>query len=561
MTELPNILWLVSHDTSPDLGCYAGSWPGAEYACTPRLDRLAAEGARYENAFAVAPVCAPSRSAAITGMYPPAIGTMHMRSRAVPPPEVRCFPEYLRAAGWWCTNDGGADFQFATPVTVWDENGPGAHWRNRPGGAPFFGVVNSSAAHESQIYADEEQFARTTAALTPEQRHDPALAPLPPYYPDTPPLREAWARYGDCVTAVDHWAGRILDELEADGLADSTLVVFWSDHGRGMPRAKRSPYEAGLHVPLLVRWPGRVAAGTVRRELVSLLDLAPTMLAAAGLDVPAHLHGRSLFDGAPRSVVHGHADRMTQAADTIRTVRDARFRYLRNYRPDRPYLQHQDYCEGFSTWRELRRLQYKETVLRELGAVPDALTPAQRLFLAPGKPAEELYDLERDPHEVENLAADPAYAGELERLRGELDAWQAEHGDLGLLDEAELAERWRPGGVEPVAEPPRVELAGGTATASCATPGASIAWTSDPPRPGLPQAPSPEEAAAALVGEVEADEALLHAAIALWCGVPPDDGRRWRLYTGPVELAPGSTIWFRACRLGHRDSEDVRVEL
>ena len=498
-------------------------------------------------------------------MYPPAIGTMHMRSRAVPPPSVRCFPEYLREAGWYCTNDGFTDYQFATPVTVWDENGAEAHWRNRPDESPFFAVFNAGAAHESQIYADDEQFLRNTSLLTPDQRHDPALAPLPPYYPDTQPMREAWARYSDNVTAVDHWAGAIIDELEADGLADSTLVVFWSDHGRGMPRAKRWPYEAGLHVPLLARWPGRIAPATVRSELVSLMDLGPTMLAAAGLSVPSQMHGRALFDSAarfeasPRDVVHGHSDRMTSAPDTIRTVRDARFRYIRNFRPDRPYLQHQDYCEGFSTWQELRRLQYKETIVRELGARPDELTPAQRAFLAESKPAEELYDVAGDPHEIRNLAAEPAYANELERLRRELTAWQELLGDLGLIDEAELIEQWRPRGVTPVTQPPGVTVTGGKAAARCATEGASIAWTRDAPRPDLPKLPSAAEAAAAVVGEIAVDDALRYATIALWCGIPPDDGRRWHLYAGPVDLEPQTTVWFRACRLGYLDSADVSV--
>jgi uncharacterized sulfatase len=389
----PNILWISCHDISPDLGCYAGVWPGAEYAHTPNLDRLAAEGVRYDNAFAVAPVCAPSRSAIITGMYPTAIGTMHMRSRAVPPPEVRCFPEYLRLAGYYCTNNFFTDYQFATPVTVWDTCDPQAHWRNRPDTAqPFFAVFHAMVTHESQIYVGDEQYQKNTAMLTPEQRHDPALAPLPPYYPDTPVFRQAWARYSNNVTAMDHWAGDLLRQLADDGLTEQTLVVFWSDHGRGFPRAKRWPYEAGLHEPLLVRWPGKIAAGTVRTELVSLMDLGPTMLAAAGLPVPEPMHGQPLFDAhgnfnpTSREYVFGHRDRMDETEDTMRTVRDARFRYIRNYHPDRPYAQHIDYAERLPTWRELRRLRFEEAAQRGKGEVPNLLTPAQRRFLATTKP-------------------------------------------------------------------------------------------------------------------------------------------------------------------------------
>jgi len=326
---VPNILWITTHDITPDLGCYAGAWPGADYADTPNLDQLAAEGARYDNAFAAAPVCAPSRSAIITGMYPTAIGTMHMRSNAVPPPAVRPFPEPLRAAGYYCTNNAFSDFQFQPPVTVWDDHGPQAHWRNRSDPEqPFFAVFHGMVTHESQIYADDAAFQRNTSRLTPEQRHDPAAAPLPPYYPDTPVFRQAWARYSDNITAMDDWAGDLLRQLEEDGLAAMTLVVFWSDHGLGMPRAKRWPYESGLRVPLIVRWPNRIAPGTVDDRLVSLMDLAATMLAVADLPLPEYMHAQPLFDMhgqtvvPPRSLIFGHRDRMDEQEDTIRDVRE-----------------------------------------------------------------------------------------------------------------------------------------------------------------------------------------------------------------------------------------------
>ena len=544
----PNILWISCHDISPDLGCYAGVWPGAEYAHTPHLDRLAAEGARYDNAFAVAPVCAPSRSAIITGMYPTAIGTMHMRSRAVPPPEVRCFPEYLRAAGYYCTNNFFTDFQFQTPVTVWDACSPEAHWRNRPDPAqPFFAVFHGMVTHESQIYVADEQHERNTTMLTPDQRHDPAAAPLPPYYPDTAVFRQAWARYSDNITAMDYWAGDLLRQLHDDGMAEQTLVVFWSDHGRGFPRAKRWPYEAGLHEPLLVRWPGKIAPGIVRTELVSLMDLGPTMLAAAGLPVPEQMHGWALFDAqgqqssTPRQYVFGHRDRMDETEDTMRTVRDERFRYIRNYHPDRPYAQHLEYADSIPTWRELRRLRFEEATLRGKGETPHLLTPAQRLFLATTKPEVELYDVHADPHEIHNLAGDPRYAGDLARLQAALEQWQLTYGDLGLLPEEELIERWRPGGMHPVTEAPRVAVTNGQISATCATPGASIAWTADPPMASAPPSPL----APATVNVI---------------GTPEPDGRAWHLYTGPV-AADGQTRWFRACRLGYRDSEDVAVTL
>ena len=230
----PNILWITTEDMSPDLGCY-----GDSEARTPNLDRFASEGARFSNAFSISGVCAPSRSALITGMYPTSIGTHHMRSKGVPPPDVKCFTEYLLAAGYYCSNNVKTDYNFDPPLTAWDESSRKAHWRGRAEGQPFFSVINFTVTHESRIRAEPERFARLTAALTPEDRHDPAKAQLPPYYPDDPIVRRDWANYYDLITAMDYKVGELLAQLEEDGLADNTIVFFYGDHGRGLPRAKR----------------------------------------------------------------------------------------------------------------------------------------------------------------------------------------------------------------------------------------------------------------------------------------------------------------------------------
>ena len=548
-TRQPNILWITTHDINPHLGCYSGVWPGAEYAHTPNLDRLAAEGARYDNALATTPVCAPSRSAIITGMFPTTVGTMHMRSRAVPPPEVHCFPEYLRAAGYYCTNNAFTDYQFQTPVTVFDDFGPQAHWRNRHDpDQPFFASFHGLITHESQIYVNDERFAKNTSRLTTEQRHDPAAAPVPPYYPDTPAFRQAVARYSDLTTAMDYWVGDILGQLDEDGLVENTLVVFWSDHGRGFPREKRWPYEAGLHVPLLVRWPGQIAPGTVQKEPVCLMDLAATMLAVAGLSVPEYMQARPLFDAKgqfsvePRQYIFGHRDRMGETEDTVRTVRDRRFHYMRNYHPDRPYLQHQEYADQTSTWKEMRRLRFAEAQQLTQGVVPSLATPAQRHFMATTKPTEELYDVLTDPHEINNLAVDPAYTEDLERLRGGLDRWEQMYPDLGMLAETELLQRWRPGGVFSTTESPDVRIENGMIIATCATEGASIGWTVDPPA-------SPQDS-------ITAPEPSLSRE---FVGDPDTGGRYWRLYSGPFDVHSDATLWFRAHRLGYLESEDVAL--
>ncbi|MBK8900085.1 MAG: sulfatase [Anaerolineaceae bacterium] len=543
----PNIIWISTHDINPHLGCYAGVYPHAEYAHTPNLDRLAAEGVRYNNAIATTPVCGPSRSAIITGMYPTAVGTMHMRTKAVPPPEVRPIPEYLRAAGYYCTNNAFTDYQFHTPATVFDDFGSTAHWRNRPDpDQPFFATFHGMVTHESQIYTDDERFAQNTSRLKLEERHDPDVAPVPPNYPDTAVFRQAVARYNDLITAMDYWLGDILQELETDGLADNTVVVFWSDHGRGFPREKRWPYECGLRVPLIVRWPGKIAPGTVVDELICTMDLAATMLAVAGLPVPKYMHAQLIFDAQgrqsdqPRRYVFSHRDRMGETEDTVRTVRDGRFRYLRNYHPDRPYMQHQEYADRMtSTWQELRKLRFQEAEQLNQGLMPNLLTPAQRHFMNTTKPAEELYDLLADPHEINNLAADPAYATDLQHLRDALNRWQEEYPDLGLIPEAELLQRWRPDGAFSKTTAPEVQMEDDTIIATCETKGASIGWTAVPPATPQTEAKNPLAAMGWAVGN------------------PEVDGRSWQLYTGPFAVVNGRTLWFRANRLGYLDSEEV----
>ncbi len=525
----PNIVWISAEDLSPDLGAY-----GDPYAVTPVLDRLAAQGATFSAAFSVAPVCAPSRSSIITGMYPTSIGTMHMRSKGVPPPFVKAFTEYLRAAGYYTTNRAKTDYnveappQHRPPDSVWDETGNQAHWRNRPDPAqPFFSVFNITTTHESQIRVDAAQFAKVTARVAPGARHDPAKAALPPYYPDTPLVRADWARYYDLVTAMDLEVGDILEQLEHDGLADRTIVFFWGDHGRGLPRGKRGVYESGTRVPLIVRWPGGLRAGSVVDDLVTLMDLGPTVLSLAGVPVPGHMHGRAFLGpgrAAPREYVVAHRDRMDEAYDTIRAVRDARYRYIRNAFPGRPYAQHIAYMEEMPTMREWRRL-YKDHMNALSPDYGRVLTAAQLWFFLPEKPAEELYDLRQDPHEVHNLAGSPEQAPVLERLRRTLDAWQRDTGDLGLVPEADLRERMRPGGVWQTVATPAVTIARSprgavTLTFASDTPGASFVYAT-----GSSAEP------------------------------------RWRLAAGPIDLTAPVRIRVKACRLGFLDSAIVEREI
>jgi len=429
----PNILWLSCEDISPHLGCY-----GDPHAITPELDQLATEGVRYSHAFTAAGVCAPNRSSIITAMYQNSIGTHHMRCSASLPSWLKPFPMLMREAGYYCTNNSKTDYQFKNPSpgNIWDESSRNAHWKNRDDGQPFFAVFNFTGCHESGI-ADTQKYQSVTKDLAPDQRQDPdALTTLPPYYPDTPVTREDWKRNYELITAMDAWAGQLIDQLKQTDLYDNTIIFFWSDHGVGLPRAKRWLYDSGTHVPLIVRIPrkfrhdGQGREATVDDQLVCSVDFGPTVLNLAGVAVPEYVQGQP-FLGAnlpgERRYVYGARDRMDERYDIIRTVRDKRFRYVRNFEPLKPYYQYMNTPEKGATMKEIRRAEQS-----------GELTDVMALFSAPIKPAEELYDLQKDPHEVHNLAGDPQYQSKLAEMQSALANWQREIGDVGLIPEAEI---------------------------------------------------------------------------------------------------------------------------
>jgi len=269
----PNILWITCEDISAHLGCF-----GDPHAITPNLDKFASEGAVYENTYSVSGVCAPTRSCIISGMYPTTIGSQHMRSTAVLSEPVKCFTRYLREAGYYCSNNVKTDYNFKYSKAAWDESSRKAHWRNRKDqNQPFFSVFNFTNTHESKVRAEQKEFDKLTARLTREQRQNAYELELPPYYPDTPKVRNDWRQLYELITAMDYNVGDILQQLEEDGLAENTIVVYFSDHGDGLPRRKRWLYDSGLHVPMIVRWPGKIEPGTRTDRLVSFIDLAPTI--------------------------------------------------------------------------------------------------------------------------------------------------------------------------------------------------------------------------------------------------------------------------------------------
>ena len=519
----PNILWITCEDMSPRLGCY-----NDPLARTPTIDKLARDGIRYTNAYSISGVCAPSRSALITGMYPTTIGSMHMRTmtrtsaidqitdpellaiptyEAVPPPEVKCFTEYLRAKGYYCSNNSKEDYQFKKPITAWDESSRKAHWRNRSPGQPFFSVFNFTVTHESQVWAR----AGDTLITDPDQ------VEVPPYYPDSPVIRRDMARHYDNIALMDAQVNDILGQLKADGLEDSTIIFFFSDHGDGFPRAKRWIYDSGIKVPLIIKYPDRRQASEVNDELVSFVDFVPTVLSLTGIEIPDYLQGQA-FAGSQKSgardYIYAAKDRMDPAMDNQRAVRDKRYKYIRNYMPDRPYVQFLPYRDQMALMQELFRYE-KE----------GKLDKTQALWFQKTKPLEELYDTWEDPHEVNNLASDPRFHDILEPLRTAHLKWKEETQDWGLIPETELIrELWPPDGIQPETREPDIILENLEdpdklkVIISCNTEGASI-------------------------------------------GYMLNDTGMWLLYSHPLEVPGDTKISVQAIRIGYKPSQVVTREL
>jgi len=420
--EQPNILWITSEDNGPQLGCY-----GDEYAITPNIDALAQTSLRYHRCWSNAPVCAPARTTIISGMYATSLGGQHMRSGVRLPEDFRTYPDILREAGYYCTNNSKKDYNFDSEDGGWDESGKKAHWRNRPDKkTPFFSIFNFTVSHESKIRTRPHQL-----------KHDPAKAPLPAYHPDTPEVRHDWAQYYDKMTEMDQQVGKLLADLKADRLNESTIIFYYGDHGSGMPRSKRWPFDSGLRVPLLLHVPAKFSKlapadygiGKVSDRLVSFVDLGPTVISLAGLKPPASMQGvpfAGKYDGAEKKYLFGYRGRMDERIDMVRTCTDGRFIYMRHFYPDRPYLKHVDYMFQTPTTR----------VWKEMHDAGE-LNVAQAKFWQ-NKPVEELFDLREDPDETTNLAKHPEYQKKTTELRNTLQKWMQETLDLGLLPEAEM---------------------------------------------------------------------------------------------------------------------------
>lgn len=428
--ERPNILWLIAEDFGPHLGCY-----GTKEVSTPVLDGMAKEGMRFTRYFTTAPVCSASRSAFNTGMYQTTIGAHNHRSHRddgyTLPAGVKLISERMHDAGYFTANvkdmpaeagfkgAGKTDWNFAAPEKPFDS----ASWDDLKAHQPFYAQVNFQETH------------RTFHA---PPHADPAKVEVPPYYPDHEITRKDWAQYLDAATELDRKIGKIVELLKRDGLYENTVICFVGDNGAAHVRAKQFCYEEGLSVPFILRWPSGVkvpagfTAGAVSDRLLMSIDLTATSLSWAGIAKPEGMQGQ-VFLGekaeAPREHVFGARDRCDMTVFRLRTVRDARYRYIRNFTPDRPFLQHNEYKEKqYPVWNLIKEL-----------AEQDKLTPVQAVLAAPTMPEEELYDLETDPHQIHNLVKSnqPEHRAALERLSGVLKNWIEQTNDQGRIPEPE----------------------------------------------------------------------------------------------------------------------------
>lgn len=432
--ELPNILWLVSEDNSPMLGCY-----GDEFATSPNIDKLASEGFLYTHAYANAPVCAPARNTIITGVYACSNGNQHMRSNYSKSDVVRTYPEFLREAGYYCTNNAKTDYNTNSidPNKIWDESSKKAHYKNRPKGKPFFAVFNTELSHEHVIFK---------STPNSELRHSPSDVKIAPYHPATPEMKHDWAQYYDKIEDMDAWVGKKLKELDDLGLAENTIVFYYGDHGGILARSKRYVYETGTRVPFIVRIPKKYKylfpapkPNSKVDRLISFVDLVPTLLSIAGVKIPDYLQGDAFLGDQKTKdpqYVYMFRGRMDSRYDMSRAVRDRKYRYIHNYMPFRIYGQRLDYLWRAPSIRSWERA-YNNGECNEV----------QSAFWKT-KPAEELYDTEKDPWEIHNLATDPRYKSILLRMRAAGKSWELKINDNGFIPEADQIERT--GGETPV---------------------------------------------------------------------------------------------------------------
>ena len=524
-TQKPlNVVWISCEDMGPILGSY-----GDNIVKTPNLDKLASEGVRYTNAYSTVGVCAPSRFSIITGMYSARLGAHNMRTgdyhnyktpeqvshrkdigvidkagknipeyEVVTPPHVKPFTEILRKEGYYCANNFKCDYQFNAPFTAWDEVSSTVSFRDRPKDTPFFYVWNTLLTHESRIWE------RSNKPLTV----NPEDIKIPSYFPDIPEVRNDIARKYSNIEAMDKKVGELMSQLEEDGLLETTIIMFWSDHGGNLLRQKRAVGNSGLNVPLIIRYPNKMNAGKVDDRIVSLMDLGPTVLSLLNIEPPEHFDGRAidgLYEQEARKYAFGTADRFDESTDMQRSVLDGRYVYIKNFMPELPLIYRNKYRERISMNSKLIQMDSLNMLDGD----------AKYIFMKT-KPLEEFYDLVNDPYEVNNIIDDPQYSEKINEFRVALENWQKEINDQGFIPENKIVESFWPNRIQPKTENVEFHIDdNGQYKLATTTNGASIGY--------------------------QIDEKI--------------GTNSWNLYHKPIMIGDKQKIVARAIRIGYKASE------
>ena len=445
----PNIIWLVAEDQSPDFFPMYGD----STISLPNIESLSLDGVVFTNAYTPVPVCAPTRSAIITGMYPTTLGTHNMRTYnayttenqpeiGIPsysplvPDGVKMFTEYLRKEGYYCTNNAKEDYNFKAPESGWDESSTSAHWRNRPKDAPFFSVFNFNVCHESGIWKQGEE----------ELYVSPDSISVPPYFPDNDVIRHDLAVNYSNLKRLDEELGKIINQLKEDGLYENSIIFFYGDHGGPFPRYKRALYDTGIKLPLVIKFQDNLKKSNYDDRLISFIDFAPTLLSWAGITPPKVMQGKAQFgvyrDSTESNYVFASSDRFDEMYDKLRAVRTKRFKYIRNYNPEISNALAVKYREQIPMMQNMMTLR----ALGKLDSLPS-------LWFRTPKPEEELYDMENDPFELVNLSNQVQFQDTLVHLRKVLNTWIKETNDLGRTPEKDLITMWLPNGEQPKLKP------------------------------------------------------------------------------------------------------------
>ena len=515
----PNILLIMAEDMSARVGAF-----GDNVAVTPNLDRLARISVRYPNTFTTAGVCAPSRAAHILGVHQMTVGAQHMRTRSfresayrtVPPAHIKAYPELLRRKGYYTFTSSKLDYQFSDtsagsgPFTIWDDEGRRSTWKGRANGQPFFGFITIKESHEGQIFPTTA--AKNNARGNRSQIVRPDQVSIPPYYPDHPAIRKDIAQHYNNIYRMDEKVGKLLNQLDKDGLTDSTIVIWTTDHGDGLPRGKREIYDSGIKVPLIVHWPERlkpvsVDNNTVDQKLVSFLDIGPSVLTMAGLAVPEYMHGSPQLvpdASAKRDYIYAAKDRMDEFNFRERAVRDSQFKYINNQLPGVPGGQHIAYRDQMLSMQTLWKL-----------FALDELNSTQRLWFLP-RPTEELYDIVADPHEVNNLAKSRVYADRLAQMKSALAKWRDAIVDYSDTSELTMAKAFWPNGEQPITQAPQILI---------------------------------DQSGTVRLVPAEVDDSM---------GYRINDAA-WSVYNGPIVIAKNSRIDAKSVRYGWAESPLVTV--